>query len=66
MARLVYNQPGWIRRRGQCLHVLLQGYGDPEMQSAVARACQRVNQAQVELPSGHRLRMEVAAKILDW
>jgi hypothetical protein len=63
---LVYNQPGWVRRQGQYLHVLLQGYGDPEMQSAVARACQRVNQAQVELPSGHRLRMEVAAKILDW
>ena len=66
MARLVYNQPGWIRRQGQYLHVCLQGYGDPEMQSAVAQACQRVNQAQVKLPSGHRLRMEVAAKILDW
>ena len=66
MVRVVYNQPGWIRRQGQYLHVLLQGYGDPEMQSAVAQACQRVNQAQVELPSGHRLHMEVAAKILDW
>jgi hypothetical protein len=66
MVRVVYNQPGWIRRQGQYLHVLLQGYGDPEVQAAVAQACQRVNQAQVELPSGHRLRMEVAAKILDW
>ena len=66
MARVVYNQPGWIRRQGQYLHVRLQGYGDPEMQSAVAQACQRVNQAQVKLPSGHRLRMEVAAEILDW
>jgi len=66
MARVVYNQPGWVRRQGHYLHVLLQGYGDPEMQSAVAQACQRVNQAQVELPSGHRLRMEVAAEILDW
>jgi len=66
MARVVYNQPGWVRRQGHYLHVLLQGYGDPEMQSAVAQACQRVNQAQVELLSGHRLRMEVAAQILDW
>lgn len=66
MARLVYNQPGWVRRQGQYLHVRLQGYGDPEMQSAVAQACQWVNQAQVELPSGHRLHMDVAAKILDW
>ena len=66
MVRLIYNQPGWVRRQGHYLHVLLQGYGDPEMQSAVAQACRRVNQAQVELPSGHRLRMEVAAKILDW
>ncbi len=65
MVRVVYNQPGWVRRRGQYLHVLLQGYSDPEVQTAVAQACQRVNQAQVELPSGHRLRMEVAAKILD-
>ena len=66
MARVVYNQPGWVRRQGQYLHVRLQGYGDPEMQSAVAQACQWVNQAQVELPSGHRLHMDVAAKILDW
>lgn len=66
MVRLVYNQPGWVRRRGQYLHVRLQGYSDPEVQAAVAQACQRVNQAQVELSSGHRLRMEVAAEILDW
>ena len=66
MARVVYNQPGWVRRQGQYLHVLLQGYSDPKVQATVARACQRVNQAQVELPSGHQLRMEVAAKILDW
>jgi hypothetical protein len=66
MARLVYNQPGWVRRQGQYLHVLLQGYSDPEVQAAVAQACQRVNQAQVELPSGHRLRIEVAVQILDW
>jgi len=66
MVQVVYNQPGCVRRQGQYLHVLLQGYGDPEVQAAVAQACQRVNQAQVELPSGHRLHMEVAAKILDW
>jgi hypothetical protein len=65
MVRVVYNQPGWVRRQGQYLHVLLQGYSDPEVQAAVAQACQQVNQAQVELPSGYRLRMEVAAKILD-
>jgi hypothetical protein len=65
MVRLVYNQPGWVRRQGQCLHVLLQGYGDPNLQAAVAQACQRVNQAQIQLVSGHLLRMEVAAKILD-
>lgn len=65
LVRVVYNQPGWARRRGQYLHVLLQGYSDPEVQAAVAQACQRVNRTQVELPSGHRLRMEVAAKILD-
>jgi hypothetical protein len=65
MVRVVYNQPGWVRRQDQYLHVLLQGYGDPEVQAAVTQACQCVNQAQVELPSGHRLRMEVAAKILD-
>ncbi len=66
MARVVYNQPGWVRRQGQYLHVLLQGYGNPEVQAAMAQACRRVNQAQVELSSGHRLRMEVAAEILDW
>jgi hypothetical protein len=66
MARVVYNQPGWVRRQGQYLHVLLQGYNDPEVQAAVAQACQRVNQAQVELSGRHWLRMEVAVKILDW
>lgn len=66
MARVVYNQPGWVRSQGQYLHVQLQGYSDSDVEAAVAQACQRVNQAQVELPSGHRLRMEVAAKILDW
>jgi hypothetical protein len=66
MARVVYNQPGWVRRQGQYLYVRLQGYSDPEVQAAVTQACQRVNQAQVKLPSDHRLRMEVAAKILDW
>jgi hypothetical protein len=66
MARVVYNQPGWVQRQGQYLQVQLQGYRDPEVQVAVVQACQRVNQAQVELPSGHRLRMEVADQILDW
>jgi hypothetical protein len=66
MVRVAYNQPGWVRRQGQYLHVLLQGYGDPEVQAAVTQACQRVNQAQIKLVSGHRLRMEVAAEILDW
>jgi hypothetical protein len=65
MARLVYNQPGWVRRQGRYLHVQLQGYSDPTVQTAVVQACQRVNQAQVKLPSGHQLHMEVAAKILD-
>jgi len=65
MARLVVDQPGWARRQGQCLHVQLQGYSDREVQAAVAQACQRVNQAQIKLPSGHQLRMEVAAAILD-
>jgi len=65
MVRMVYNQPGWVRRRGQYLQLLLQGYGDPGVQAAVAQACQRVNQAQVELPSGHRLHMQLADKILD-
>jgi hypothetical protein len=66
MVRVVYNQPGWVRRHGRSLHVLLQGYGDPDLQAAVALACQRVNEAQVELVSGHRLRMEVASEVLDW
>jgi len=66
MVQVLYNQPGWVRRQGQYLYVLLHGYGDPEVQAAVAQACQRVNQVQVELPSSHRLHMEVAAKILDW
>lgn len=66
MVRLVYNRPGWVWREGQELHVLLQGYRDPDVQSAVGQACQRVNQAQIKLVSGQRLRMEVSAKILDW
>jgi hypothetical protein len=65
MVRVVYNQPGWIQRRGSSLHVQLQGYRDPEVQAAVTQACQRVNQVQVQLPSGLRLHMEVATKILD-
>jgi hypothetical protein len=65
MVRVVYNQPGWVQRRGKHLRLLLQGYGDAKVQAAVAQACQRVNQAQLELPSGLRLHMEVAAKILD-
>ena len=66
MVRLVYNQPGWVRRQGQYLHVLLQGYDNADIRAAVARACQRVNHAQIELVGGHQLRMEVASKILDW
>ena len=65
MVRLVYNRPGWVRQRGQDLLVRLQGYQDPELQAAAAQACRRVNQAQVALPSGHRLRIEVADKILN-
>jgi len=65
MVRVVYNQPGWVRREGQYLHVLLQGHGDLDVQSAVVQACQRVNQAQIRLLSGQQLRMEVSAKILD-
>ena len=65
MARVVYNQPGWVRRQGRYLYVQLQSYSDPDLQAAVALACQRVNQAQVELASGHQLHMEVAAEILD-
>jgi hypothetical protein len=66
MVRLVYNRPGWVRQRGQDLLVRLQGYRNPELQAAAAQACRQVNQAQVTLPSGHRLRMEVADKILSW
>jgi len=66
MVRLVYNQPGWVRQQGRSLHVRLQGYGDPNLQAAVALACQRVNAAQIDLVSGHRLRMEVTAEVLDW
>ena len=66
MVRLVYNQPGWVRQQGRSLHVQLQGYADSELQATVALACQRVNEAQVELVSGHRLRMDVAAGVLDW
>jgi hypothetical protein len=65
MVRLVYNRPGWVRRQGQYLRVWLQGYKDPELQAVAAQACQRVNQAQVVLPGGYRLRMEVAGKILS-
>jgi hypothetical protein len=65
MVRLVYNRPGWVRQRGQDLLVRLQGYRNPELQAAAAQACRQVNQAQVALPSGHRLRMEVAEKILS-
>jgi hypothetical protein len=65
MVRLVYNRPGWVRQRGQDLLVRLQGYRNPELQAAAAQACRQVNQAQVALPSGHRLRMEVADKILS-
>jgi len=66
MVRLVYNQPGWVWQQGRSLHVQLQGYADSDLQAAVALACQRVNEAQVELVSGHRLRMEVASGVLDW
>jgi hypothetical protein len=65
MVRLVYNQPGQVQRRGPYLQVRLLGYRDPELQAAAAQACQRVNQAQVDLPTGYRLRMTVADKILS-
>jgi transposase len=65
MVRVIYHQSGWVQRRGSCLQVQLQDYRDPEVQAAVLQACQRVNQAQVQLPSGHRLHMEVGTKILD-
>ena len=66
MVRLVYNQPGWVWQEGRDLCVLLQGYRNADVQSAVALACQRVNQAQIQLVSGQRLCMDVASKILDW
>jgi hypothetical protein len=65
MVRLIYNQPGQVQRRGRYLQVRLLGYRDPELQAATAQACQRVNQAQVDLPNGHRLRMTVADKVLS-
>ena len=65
MVRLVYNRPGWVQQQGEYLHVRLLGYDDPELQTAAAQACQRVNQAQVDLASGHRLRMTVVDKILS-
>lgn len=64
MVRVVYNQPGWVRRRGRTLHLQLQGYPDAAVQAAMVQACQRVNQARIELPGGYRLQMEVSAKIL--
>jgi transposase len=66
MVRVIYNQPGRVQRQGPFLYVQLQGYRDPEVQVTVAQACRRVNQAQIELPSGHRLQMEVAAEILEF
>lgn len=64
MVRVVYNQPGWVRRRGKYLHLLLQGYGDTRVQAAVAQACQRINQARIQLTSRHQLRMTVAVNVL--
>jgi transposase len=65
LVRIVYNQPGWVRREGAYQYVRLQGYAQADVQAAVALACQRVNQAQITLPSGHRLHLKVATKILD-
>jgi flagellar biosynthesis GTPase FlhF len=65
MVRVIYHQPGWIQRRNSSLQVQLQGYRDPKVQAAVVQACHFVNQAQVQLPSGHRLHMEVRTKIID-
>jgi hypothetical protein len=65
MVRVIYHQPGWIQQRPSSLQIQLQGYRDPKMQAAVVQACHRVNQAQVQLPSGHRLHMEVRTKILE-
>lgn len=66
LVRLVYNRPGWVRQQGQHLHVLLQCYDDSDLQTAVAQACQRVNQAQITLVSGHRLHMAVTGEVSDW
>ncbi len=66
MVRVIYNQPGWVQQQGHYLQVVLQSYRAPAMQAAVIQACQRVNQAQIELPSGHQLRMQVTTEILDW
>jgi len=65
MVRVIYHQPGWVQQRPSSLQIQLQGYRDPKMQAAVVQACHRVNQAQVQLPSGHRLHMEVRTKILE-
>jgi uncharacterized protein YqiB (DUF1249 family) len=65
MVRLIYNQPGQVQRRGPYLRVRLLGYRDSALQAAAVQACQRVNQAQVNLPNGHRLRMTVADKVLS-
>jgi hypothetical protein len=66
MVRLIYNQPGYVQQRGSSVYVCLQGYRAPAVQAAVVQACQRVNQAQIELLSGHLLHMEVSSEILDW
>jgi hypothetical protein len=66
MVRVIYNQAGWVHREGTELHVQLQGYADPELQAAVAKACERVTSARIELPSGHHLCMEVASERLKW
>ncbi|MBU0492154.1 MAG: hypothetical protein KKB13_09930, partial [Chloroflexi bacterium] len=65
MIRVIYNQPGWVRREGRYLRVLLQGYRDAEVQAAVVQACQRVNQARIQLPGGRRLHLEVSPKVLN-
>ena len=57
--------PAWNTLDADTL-ALLQGYADPDLQAAVALACRRVNEAQIELVSGHRLRMELAPEVLDW
>lgn len=65
MIRVIYNQPGWVRREGRYLRVQLQGYRDAEVQAAVGQACQRVNQARIQLPGGRRLHIEVSPKVLN-